>query len=68
MTLQPSWLPSTSGWTQRASNFLTTIAEAYSNFMVRYRQFMIQINVKEELYLYLLVAIFTIQHFNHKEH
>lgn len=68
MTLQPSWLPSTSGWTQRASNFLTTIAEAYSNFMVRYLQFMIQINVKEELYLYLLVAIFTIQHFNHKEH
>lgn len=37
MTLQPSWLPSTSGWKQRTLNFLTTIAEAYSNFTVSAR-------------------------------
>lgn len=34
MTLRPSWLPSTSGWKRRTLNFLTTIAEAYSNFTV----------------------------------
>lgn len=37
-TPQPSWLPSTSGWTQRASNFLMMTAEEYSNFMVGYHQ------------------------------
>lgn len=38
MTLPPSWLPSTSGWTQKTSNYLTMTAEAYSNFMVCYWQ------------------------------
>lgn len=37
MTRQPSWLPSTSGWTQTTLNSPTMTAEAYSNFMVRYK-------------------------------
>lgn len=36
-TLRPSWLPSTSGWKRRTLNFLTTTAEAYSNFTVSSR-------------------------------
>lgn len=35
-TPQPSWLPSTSGWTPRTLNFPTTIAEEYSSFMVNH--------------------------------
>lgn len=39
MIRQPSWLPFTSGWTLRPSDSPMTIAEAYSNFMVRFPQF-----------------------------
>lgn len=53
MTRQPSWLPSTSGWTQTTLNSPTMTAEAYSNFMVRYKYFTIQISVqKGDLYFF----------------
>lgn len=58
MTLQPLWLPSTSGWTQKTSNSQTMTAEAYSNFTVcshhSYHQ-------KKTLHPNFLVVFFTIK-------
>lgn len=54
MTPQPSWLLSTSGWTPRTSSFPTTIAEAYSNSMVRHQEFLIKSMSKKSLLFFSL--------------